>query len=320
MLIRNNRHLLINYDPLDNRILVTNKTEEHLRGTLLIQELPHKFPIIHMSLELPPAPGLIVWNSWENKSLPGWYLKTYFESQYYSGLRFIFLEDDGDEFVEEWSVPSHFDLGVRCPDRLANLDSFGYFFEQVIDQPMKKVGDCYVDLGANMGAYTMGAMRSGYEKIVAVEPVPKLAEFLQDTFRGRVNVVDKAVWSDVGESRLWYRDEPSEPWGGDAHLSEEGEPVATTTLDDLLEGLDRVHLKMDIEGAEEEVVLATSSDTWSKVVRIDLEVHEWKCDAQKIAEHLRSQGFSVTKVYTFYVSEYVITSWECTRLIYSNKR
>ena len=77
---------------------------------------------------------------------------------------------------------------------------------------------------------------------------------------------------------------------------------------------------MDIEGAEEEVVLATSSDTWSKVVRIDLEVHEWKCDAERIAEHLRSQGFSVTKVYTLYISEYVITSWECTRLIYSNKR
>jgi FkbM family methyltransferase len=223
----------------------------------------------------------------------------------------VFLEDGGEEFVEEWSVPSHFDLGVRCPDRLVILDAFAYFYQQVIDQPMKKVGDCYVDLGANMGAYTMGAMRSGYEKIVAVEPVPKLARFLQDTFRGKVNVVPKAVWSSAGEERLWFRDDL---WGGDAHLSEAGEPVATTTLDDLLTGLDRVHLKMDIEGAEEEVVLATSSDTWGKVVRIDLEVHEWKCDVQKIAEHLRAKGFSVSQVYTLYVNEGIVSTWECTRL------
>jgi len=316
VLIRNNRHLLVNYDPLANRILVTNKTEEHLRGTLLVQELPHRFPIVHMSLELPPAPGLIVWNSWD-ESLVGWHLKTYFESPWYAGLRFVFLEDGGNEFVEEWSVPSHFDLGVRCPDRLVVLDAFGYFFEQVIAQPMQKVGDCYVDLGANMGTYTMGAMRSGYDKIVAVEPVPKLARFLQDTFGDRVNVVPEAVWSSVGEERLWYRDEL---WGGDAHLSEEGEPVATTTLDALLEGLDRVHLKMDIEGAEEAVVLSTLDATWGKVVRIDLEVHEWKCDAQKIAEQLRLQGFEVNKVFDLYVNEGVVSTWECTRLIYSDRR
>ena len=271
-----------------------------------------------MPLNLPPAPGIIFWNSWD-KSLPGWYLKKYFESKHYSGLRFVFLEDSGDVFVEEWSVPSHFDLGVRCPDRLVILDVFGYFYEKVIDQPMEKVGDCYVDLGANMGTYTMGAMRSGYEKIVAVEPVPKMARFLQDTFRGRVDVVDKAVWSSEGEASFWLRDELL--GGGGGHLGEEGEPVATTTLDVLLEGLDRVHLKMDIEGAEEEVILSTPSATWCKVVRIDLEVHEWKCDAQKIAEHLRSQGFGVTKTYTLYMSEeYVITSWECTRLTYSDKR
>jgi len=315
VLIRNNRHLLINYDPLANRILVVNKTTDHIKGTLLVQELPHRFPIVHIPLDLPPSPSLIVWNSWD-KSLPGWYLKTYFESQHYSGLRFVFLEDGGNVFVEEWSVPSHFDLGVRCPDRLVALDAFGYFFEQVIAQPMEKVGDCYVDLGANMGAYTMGAMRSGYDKIVAVEPVPKLARFLQDTLGGRVDVVPKAVWSSAGEAGLWYRDEP---WGGDAHLSEEGDRVATTTLDELLVDLNKVHLKMDIEGAEEEVVLSTSDATWDKVVRIDLEVHEWKCDGERIAEYLRAKGFSVTKVYTLYISEYAITSWECTRLIYSNK-
>ena len=100
MLIRNNEHLVINYDPIENRILVTNKTSEHLSGTLLVQELPHRFPIVHVPLEIPPAPGLTIWNSWD-KSLPGITLKHYFESHLYNGLRFVFLESSGDKFVEE---------------------------------------------------------------------------------------------------------------------------------------------------------------------------------------------------------------------------
>jgi len=310
MLIRNNEHLVINYDPIENKILVTNKTSEHLRGTLLVQELPHRFPIVHVPLEIPPDPGLTVWKSWGD--LPGITLKHYFESSMYNGLRFVFLESSGDKFVEEWSLPSKFDLGVRCPDRIVSLDAIGYFFERVYASPMEKVGQCFLDLGANMGAYSLGAMRSGYEKIVAVEPIPEVAQFLQDTFRDKVKVVPKAVWSSAGEVPMEIIQ--GELSSGASSIKEDGDHLLpSVTLDELLEDLDEVFLKMDIEGAEEEVV--TSTKNWHKVVGIDLEIHEWLCDAQRIVDALRANGFEMVKTFTLHMSDYItITSWSGRRV------
>jgi FkbM family methyltransferase len=130
-----------------------------------------------------------------------------------------------------------------------------------------KPGDVFVDVGANVGYFTLlgGQLVGRGGLVVAVEAHPRLAELLHrnvviNGLYGYVTTWQKAAWSSATElkfhSRLNFAGNSSAGSVGEVALgvlgdSEEVIEVAAVPLDDLLGHLPRVDvLKMDVEGAE----------------------------------------------------------------------
>ncbi len=123
---------------------------------------------------------------------------------------------------------------------------------QLFIKTLKK-GDYFLDIGANVGYYTvLGSKLVGKNgKVFALEPEKENFELLWKNIElnGCTNVQPKnlAISDRVGKIRFSsqkYRK-------GESTISKSGDFVNTTTLDSYLKGLKRLDcLKMDIEGAE----------------------------------------------------------------------
>ncbi len=122
-----------------------------------------------------------------------------------------------------------------------------------------KKGEIFVDIGANIGYYTLIAARlvGPRGKVYAFEPDPVNFRLLEKNIEqnGYLNVVlvNRAV-SDNTRSALLYLNKTNM---GDHRIYNPGEyrdriPIRTVSLDDYFKKLDkRVHfIKMDIQGAE----------------------------------------------------------------------
>ena len=116
-----------------------------------------------------------------------------------------------------------------------------------------KPGNCVIDAGACEGFFISYALRKG-ARVVAVEPVPRLAHCLKKTFekdvhRGAVTIANALL----GDSRTIGRIEViSSPIGAKRSIHG-GELVVATTIDAMVQALAIAtvdFIKMDIEGSE----------------------------------------------------------------------
>jgi FkbM family methyltransferase len=138
-----------------------------------------------------------------------------------------------------------------------------------------------LDVGAHVGAFTCwAASRAPRARIVAFEPEPlNVADLqtnvLRNNLGARVQLVNAAAASIEGEAGLWVH-------GGDRQLSSfvapvgEAVPVRCINLDRFIrkscEGPIDL-LKMDVEGAEWDILASIRDDTWARISRVVLEVH-----------------------------------------------
>ena len=148
-----------------------------------------------------------------------------------------------------------------------------------------------IDLGANVGLTTADyASRYPKATIIAVEMDDENAAMAvrnTATYRDRVTVIQAAAWWE--ETRLSYTREAGDEWG--FAIGERGDhEVATVTLVDLIEKYGPVDfIKMDIEGAEREVL--SKNTAWASAVRsIQVEIHE-PYTMEQCEHDLRELGF-----------------------------
>jgi FkbM family methyltransferase len=133
-------------------------------------------------------------------------------------------------------------------------------------------GDVFVDIGANVGFFSLLAARvvGDAGRVYAIEPVPENVEAIRANVRrnhfANVSVIEEAASDTVGTTTLTLTRHP----GGAAIASADAPPdaigeltVPTTTIDALVSD-GRIAppsvLKIDVEGAEE-AVLAGLADT-----------------------------------------------------------
>ncbi len=153
-------------------------------------------------------------------------------------------------------------------------------------------GQRVVDGGANVGAFAVLAARAGAE-VFAYEPHPETFRHLERNTAGLgVRCVQAAL---VAEAR-----EPTVALAvgseSDTHhrLGGDGEAVHVPALalaDAIADGIDL--LKLDVEGAEFELLLRAPDDVLARARRIACEVHPWAGEAGDLVERLHTAGHQV---------------------------
>jgi FkbM family methyltransferase len=141
--------------------------------------------------------------------------------------------------------------------------------------------DYIIDLGANVG-YTAAHLADTYKTatVIAVEMEPancKLVEKNLRHWKDRAEVVPAAIWSEDGlQGKIEGLNSDSftfsEGCGKDDELQ-----VKTLTMNHLIKMflIDSIDfLKIDIEGAEKEILLNSEPDWLTRVQSVNLEIHD----------------------------------------------
>jgi FkbM family methyltransferase len=168
-------------------------------------------------------------------------------------------------------------------------------------------GDTVVDVGANVGVFTLwAASRSPGVAVIALEPSPTVCRYLQDNVSrnaaGNVTVYQAACGARTGKATLYVQGYetnnslyPRDVWGSDYAP---GYEVDVVTLDDVfaLSGVTRCDLlKMNCEGGEYDALFGCTADALGRVQRVAMEYHIGRQERtpDEIADLLRHAGFTV---------------------------
>lgn len=168
--------------------------------------------------------------------------------------------------------------------------------EMLVWRERLSAGDLFVDVGANIGLYTVYACERGAE-VVAVEPDPTNVGRIRENLAAngaRAEVVAKAV--DRTEGTVVMTEDLNER----NHLltdGSSGRSVEATTLDALLAGRTAM-VKIDVEGAEQAVLEGAEQSLRER--RISLMQLEWGLDEQStihdrspLLELLQRHGYAL---------------------------
>jgi FkbM family methyltransferase len=158
-------------------------------------------------------------------------------------------------------------------------------------------GDLFIDVGANIGIYTLLAARQGCE-VIAVEPADDARRLLEINLALNglnAEVVNSALGraaglgalrSDLGSSNYIVTDS-GEP--GTALLTE----VALTTLDEVLGDRTAAAVKVDVEGFELDVMLGAAQALTEQ--RIGIVQLEWNSMARERFGRTRAEVATVLR-------------------------
>ena len=131
------------------------------------------------------------------------------------------------------------------------------FVDMALLLHMLRPGDLFVDVGANIGSYTVLASKVCGANTIAVEPDPGTAASL----RKNVELNDIRALAEVHQCALGAENGQIGFTVGldtmnrvDISASGGGQVVPLRTLDELLEGRQPILLKLDVEGFEEQVL------------------------------------------------------------------
>lgn len=186
------------------------------------------------------------------------------------------------------------------------LDVFVGLFH-VPPEPISKPG-LIVDLGANIGL-TVAHFAEMFpsSRVIGLEPVTEMADIARrhvSPWGDRCTVLTAAAWSSDGELSLTV--EPGEEFASSVAApgpDEVSTTVEAISLNTLLRDEPVVnYLKMDIEGAEGEVLSVATE--WAEKVRcINVEIHPPNT-IESVTESLEALGFAVSPVERHWAAVY----------------
>ncbi len=145
-------------------------------------------------------------------------------------------------------------------------------------------GATVVDVGANVGVFALWAVKCGAGRVIAVEPSPRMCEYLSRNVSSnhiqKITVVQAACGGQAGEAVLYSRgDEVLNSLYCRDSLGSQFRPLCRTpvlTLEDIFcrHGIETCHLlKLDCEGAEYDILLNAREETLQKIQAIAMEYH-----------------------------------------------
>jgi FkbM family methyltransferase len=168
-------------------------------------------------------------------------------------------------------------------------------------------GQTVVDLGANVGAFSIFAALAGANAVHAYEPGWDNAQTLAANIK-RNDLVEQvllsceAVTDGTAPTTTFVAGEPGGEGGSytiDEAVEDAGVTVPAVGLDEVVRRAGHVGvMKIDVEGAEAAILCSASEETWERIDRIVLEFHgtetgaesalcdwEWRNMVEVLAEH-----------------------------------
>jgi len=178
-------------------------------------------------------------------------------------------------------------IQLYAPDRHPLVEMASEIFRQNCYTTLNLlvgVNGIVVDIGANIGIFSILAANKTNNLIYAYEPVPQNVKYLKKNLRANglknVNVNQTAVCNNRGQVELYLNKNAG---GHSLFMPKDSKPikkcltVAATTLQDIFDSnkLSRVDfLKIDCEGAEGVILQATAPEYLQKIGQIALEFHD----------------------------------------------
>lgn len=178
-----------------------------------------------------------------------------------------------------------------------------FFVKKIYD--VVDIGYCknVIDMGANVGLWTKYILSKGAEKVYSFEPNKRALKDLKKAFSDdeRVTIFDQAIYRENTELEFFAGNNSTTSSLYD-QINDGGGftyNVKAITLDEAIkltgeESIDLV--KMDIEGAEFDVIQSISKDTFKKIKSFMIECHDYLFKEEKykpssIEEILKGEGY-----------------------------
>ncbi len=162
--------------------------------------------------------------------------------------------------------------------------------------------DLFVDVGANVGSYTILGCAVAGARGVAFEPVPTTYKRLIENLRlnhleNRVEAVNAGVGSQPGSLRFTSDEDTMNHILADSEVCANPIDVGVVTLDRALEGRTPSLLKIDVEGYELPVLQGANETLSSHSLRaVIMELNgsgeRYGFDESKIVDLMREHGFN----------------------------
>jgi FkbM family methyltransferase len=166
------------------------------------------------------------------------------------------------------------------------------FIDEIYRLPDKAAPTSLVDLGANIGLATIWLCRTySIEHVCAVEPVASNVDVLVSNLRDNSIVAD-VVRAAIGPSDGTTRISANAP-SNMGQVGAVGDEVEVVAISRLLESLEfrPSLLKMDIEGAEADLLLGTSTAWLDDFDIVVTELHPQHVDISLVIGEFASRGF-----------------------------
>jgi len=193
---------------------------------------------------------------------------------------------------------------------------FDCLFNNYNEMFVERRYDCYeltnldvvLDIGANNGLFSLLMLQNGCKKVYAFEPNKESLVNLKHLFRNteKVTAIEKAVYID--DKDLEFFIDPSNTTIGS--VSEHHLQVNGTSIEKIIvpaislktfidqNKIDRISLvKMDIEGAEYEIIEHLSDDVYDRIDSFLIEYHDNTDNRiSKMINTLKSKGYDITQI------------------------
>ena len=198
---------------------------------------------------------------------------------------------------------AHFNVRVNTSDILVIWEIWKAKVYDDVHFPIEP-NDVIVDIGAHIGGFAVRAAKQAHRgKVFAYEASRKNFAMLSENRNlnnaDNLHIHNVAISGQRGEMKFFM---PGDNGALGSLMQETKSPmeiVQSTTLADLIaeNNIAQIdYLKMDVEGAEYDILLSCSDETLSKIQKIVLEYHEFTGHHHShidLVECLKSHGFQV---------------------------
>ena len=301
----------LNYDINENKIWIRHKIEKDIKVAIAISDIDHHHSIYSFDYEFTAKDNYWIWTI----PIPKAVLEKIDVKEFFRGYKVEFYNDKRNLLLEEHDIWVHperqkFDAQFVMPN-VWNLSWMNYvemFIDKYYDVYDFSNVECALDMGANDGLFTECLLSRGVSRVYCFEPDPRCVEFLNVKYfdRDDVVIVDKAIYHENAThldffctneasttSALADKKHNAQFYG--AHNQKVSVGGITLNTFQKKYNCSKIDLiKMDIEGAEYDVLDSLKDEEIKNVDRWLVEFHENRNgEFMKLVERFLILGFEI---------------------------